>query len=112
MDRLLKRKVDAFLQSWKEGPDRKPLIVKGARQIGKTLSIEHFAHRNYAHVVEINFVEQKKFQNIFDDGFEVESILKNISLLSPGAVFVPGKTLFFFCLQTIRHTHQHLMLTK
>lgn len=96
MDRLLRRKIDTFLQSWKENPDRKPLIVKGARQIGKTLSIEHFARQNYAHVVEINFVEQKKFQSIFDDGFEVESILKNISLLSPETVFVPGKTLFFF----------------
>ena len=82
--------------SWKENPNRKPLIVKGARQIGKTRSIEHFAFHNYAHTIEINFVEQKRFLGIFDDGFEVDSILKNISLLSPELKFIPGKTLFFF----------------
>lgn len=39
-DEPLKRKIDAFLQAWKDNPDRKPLIVKGARQIGKARSIE------------------------------------------------------------------------
>lgn len=96
MEKLLKRKIDTFLMSWKENPNRKPLIVKGARQIGKTRSIEHFAFHNYAHTIEINFVEQKRFLGIFDDGFEVDSILKNISLLSPELKFIPGKTLFFF----------------
>ena len=47
MDKLLRRKIDAYLSEWKNNPSRKPLIVKGARQIGKTLSIEHFAKRNY-----------------------------------------------------------------
>ena len=96
MSELLQRKIDTFLVSWKENPNRKPLIVKGARQIGKTRSIEHFARQNYAHTVEINFVEQKRFLGIFDDGFEVDTILKNISLLSPELQFVPGETLFFF----------------
>ena len=42
----LKRKIDSYLAEWKKDPDRKPLIVKGARQIGKTRSIEMFAENN------------------------------------------------------------------
>ena len=96
MDKLLKRKVDSYLKDWKNNPDRKPLIIKGARQIGKTRSVEWFASQTYKHVIEINFVEQKKYRDIFDDGFEVDTILKNISLLNPELQFVPGDTLFFF----------------
>lgn len=96
MDKLLKRKVDSYLMAWKNNPDRKPLIVKGARQIGKTCSIEWFASQNYSNVIQINFVEQKKYNGIFDDGFEVDAILKNISLLNPELKFIPGETLFFF----------------
>lgn len=96
MDNILRRKIDTFLMDWKNNPDRKPLIIKGARQIGKTRSIEWFADHNYASVVKINFVEQPKYRNIFNDGFEVDAILKNISLLNPAIQFIPGRTLFFF----------------
>ena len=96
MDRLLKRKIDSFLVEWKMKQERKPLIVKGARQIGKTRSIEWFAHNHYSSVVEINFVEQPKYKSIFAEGFEVNGILKNISLLNPDFTFIPNDTLFFF----------------
>ena len=96
MDKLLKRKIDSFLPEWKRNPGKKPLIVKGARQIGKTRSIEWFAYNNYSSVVEINFVEQPKYKGIFEEGFEVDGILKNISLLNPDFTFVPHDTLFFF----------------
>lgn len=96
MDRLLKRKIDSFLVEWKMKQERKPLIVKGARQIGKTRSIEWFAHNHYSCVVEINFVEQPKYKSIFAEGFEVNGILKNISLLNPDFTFIPNDTLFFF----------------
>ena len=93
---LLKRKIDAFLTAWKQDPQRKPLIVKGARQIGKTRSIQAFAQANYESVIEINFVLQKKFRSIFDNGYEVDTIIKNISLLEPSWKFIPYKTLIFF----------------
>lgn len=96
MEQILKRKIDAYLESWKNNPERKPLIVKGARQIGKTRSIEHFAAQHYKYVVKINFVEQIKYRDIFNDGFEVDTILKNISLLNPNFEFIPHHTLFFF----------------
>ena len=93
---LLKRKIDNYLISWKQNAERMPLIVKGARQIGKTVSIEKFAKKNYKSFVEINFVLQKQYQKIFDDGFEVDTILKNISLLNPDFEFINGQTLLFF----------------
>lgn len=96
MEKLLKRKIDKYLTDWKNKPDRKPLIIKGARQISKTRSVEWFASQNYASVIEINFIEQKKYREIFNDGFEVDAILKNISLLNPELEFIPGNTIFFF----------------
>ncbi len=94
--KLLKRKIDKYLWDWKNNPKRKPLIVKGARQIGKTESIRAFGEANYESVIEINFVLQKKFRAIFDDGYEVDTIIKNISLLEPSWRFIPHKTLIFF----------------
>lgn len=93
---LLKRKIDDFLLQWKNTPDRLPLIVKGARQIGKTASIEQFAKSNYKSVVEINFVLQKQYRGIFDDSFEVDKIIRNISLINPEFEFIPHETLLFF----------------
>ena len=96
MAEKMKRKVDLYLKAWKENRDRKPLIIKGARQIGKTHSIEQFAYSNYKCVVEINFVEQEQYKSIFDQGFEVDVIIKNISLLNPELEVIPNQTLFFF----------------
>lgn len=93
---LLKRKIDHYLWEWKNNPKRKPLIVKGARQIGKTESIRAFGKANYESIIEINFVLQKKFRAIFDDGYEVDTIIKNISLLEPSWNFIPHNTLLFF----------------
>ncbi|MFR5601115.1 MAG: ATP-binding protein [Lachnospiraceae bacterium] len=95
MERLV-RKIDAFLVEWKKDEESRPLIVKGARQIGKTKAIEFFAENHYQSVVEINFALQKQYQGIFEDGFEVDTILKNISLLNPDFEFPAGETLFFF----------------
>ena len=92
----LARKIDKYLIDWKNDKNRLPLIVKGARQIGKTESIENFGKNNYENVVEINFVLQKQYKNIFDDGFDVDTIIRNISLINPNFNFTPGKTLIFF----------------
>ena len=92
----LERKVDAFLEQWKKNLDRKPLIVKGSRQVGKTESIRRFAARHYENVVEINFVEEPKYKMITADGYKAEDIVKNISRLDPAKKFVSGQTLLFF----------------
>ena len=91
----LKRKLDDFLLEWKKSADRKPLIVKGARQIGKTESIKHFA-ANYENFVNINFVLEKKYKTICEDGYTVQDVIRNISRIDSEKKFVPGKTLIFF----------------
>lgn len=93
---MLKRKIDKILVEWKNDNNRKPLIVKGARQVGKTMSIRHFAEQHYKHVVEINFVLDSQYCSIFENGFRVDEIIKNITLLAPDFKFVPGETLIFF----------------
>lgn len=91
-----RRKIDAFLNEWKADPFHKPLIVKGARQIGKTESILHFAKDNYENVVYINFALEKKFMQILADGYDVKSVIKNISLADPSVKFIPKKTIILF----------------
>ena len=93
---MLKRKIDKYLEEWKASTDKKPLIVKGARQVGKTASIRYFGEKYYNNIVEINFALQPKYKQIFADGYEVDSIIKNITLLNPTLVFVPHETLLFF----------------
>lgn len=91
-----RRKIDDYLKAWKVDPAHKPLIVKGARQIGKTESITHFAKENYENVVYINFALEKKFMQILADGYDVESVIRNISLADPSIKFVKGKTILLF----------------
>ena len=93
---MLKRKIDKYLEEWKASVDKKPLIVKGARQVGKTASIRYFGEKYYKYIVEINFALQPKYKQIFADGYEVDSIIKNITLLNPSLVVVPHETLLFF----------------
>lgn len=92
----LQRKIDSFLSNWKKNEDRKPLIVKGPRQIGKTESIKKFAEENYTSVIEINFVTSEKYKQITADGYTADAIIKNISLINPAHKFIPGETLIFF----------------
>lgn len=92
----LRRKIDQYLIDWKNDKNKMPLIVKGARQIGKTDSIKNFAENNYKYLVEINFALDKQYLDIFDNGFDVDSILKNISFKNPDFKFIPNETLIFF----------------
>ena len=92
----LKRKVDDFLTRWKADPDRKPLIVKGPRQVGKTESIKRFGAMNFQSVITVNFVEEPKYKMITADGYSAEAIVKNISRIDPSKRFIEGETLLFF----------------
>lgn len=95
-DIYLKRKIDGFLRKWKEDLERKPLIIKGPRQVGKTESIRRFAEANYQSFIYINFVEEPKYKYITEDGYSTDDIIKNISRIDPSKVFDAGKTILFF----------------
>ena len=92
----LKRKIDDFLQKWKADINHKPLIIKGARQIGKTESILHFAKQHYKHIIYINFALEKKFMRILADGYDVESVTRNITLADPSIQFTPKESIILF----------------
>ncbi len=95
MERL-KRKIDDFLINWKNSSSKLPLIVKGARQIGKTNAIRNFGNNNYKTFIEINFALQPQFKTIFEEGFEVDNIIKNITLKMPELELNEHNTLIFF----------------
>lgn len=95
MEYNLRRKIDDFLINWRKNPDRMPLIIKGARQIGKTSSIEHFAE-NYKNFVEINFIDEPQYTKIFASGYSPDNVIKEISFINPAFNFVPNETLILF----------------
>jgi predicted AAA+ superfamily ATPase len=96
MSEYLKRKIDSYLTGWKSNAERKPLIIKGARQVGKTKSIRHFAKENYQSVVELNFVSDPVYKQIVENGYTSDAIIKNISRINPEFRFIKDKTLIFF----------------
>lgn len=93
--KYLKRKADEYLLDWKSQPDRVPLVIKGARQIGKTETIRKFASENYENVVEINFITEPKYKSILENGFAADEIIKLITLIFQERGFYAGKR--FFC---------------
>ena len=92
---MLERKITKDLLEWKNKKDKMCLVVKGARQVGKTYIIDKFARENYEYYTYINFVENDNYTTIFDGDLDVDTLIKQISLRVPNAELVPGKTLIF-----------------
>ena len=92
----LNRRIDDVLENWRDRKARKPLIIRGARQIGKTESIRHFAKKHYASVVEVNFVDEPVFKTITAEGYKPDAIIAAISRINNSFRFLPGETLIFF----------------
>lgn len=92
---MYKRKIDNDLKNWKENPKRKALLVKGARQVGKTTSIRNFGALNYKNVIEVNFEKTPTAKAAFEGNLDAATIILNLSALGYGP-FAPGETLIFF----------------
>ncbi|MDR3052661.1 MAG: AAA family ATPase [Coriobacteriales bacterium] len=92
---MLKRKVTAQLQEWSDRQDKKPLVVDGARQVGKTFSIESFIKQRYEQVISLNFIETPKYREIFSSDLSIEGITRQLSMLFPTTKMEPGKTVLF-----------------
>ena len=82
--------------TWKNTPNKKALIVKGLRQVGKTTSVRAFAQENYENVVYVNFKSNNSAKRIFDDDLIIDRITTDLSALLPDARFVPYKTVIIF----------------
>ena len=91
---MLQRKIEQAFIEWKNATDRKPLIVKGCRQCGKTFSVLDFAKKNYDHVVYLNFFENPQYSSVFTGSLKVDHITLMLSaLMGNEAVFEAGKTI-------------------
>ena len=93
---MFKRKITDEMLAWKNAPNKKALIVKGLRQVGKTTSVRAFAQQNYENVVYVNFKSNNSAKRIFDDDLVINRITTDLSALLPDARFVPYKTVIIF----------------
>ena len=89
---MLRRKIETYLSEWKQSENRKPLVVKGVRQCGKTFIVKKFAADNYPNVVYMNFILEPDKKSAFTGSLDVDTIILNLSALIPGARFINGKT--------------------
>lgn len=93
---MYKRKIEHFLLEWKNDPDRKPLVIKGCRQCGKTSSVLEFARKNYKNVIYMDFHEQKELCSLFEGSLQIDYLTVAISAAIPSAKFEKGKTCLIF----------------
>lgn len=89
---MLKRKIETYLAGWKNTENRKPLVIKGIRQCGKTFIVRKFAKENYENVIYINFVLEPDKKSAFIGNIDVDTITLNLSALIPDSRFIEGKT--------------------
>jgi uncharacterized protein len=88
------RKIDIHLSKWKEPTDHKVLLMRGARQVGKTYSIREFG-KTFASFIEINFEKEPEVKAFFKGSLEPVGICQNLAIYKK-TNFEPGKTLLFF----------------
>lgn len=92
---MLKRKFYDYLINWKNTKDKECLLVKGARQIGKTYIINKFGKENYTSYVYINFIENPQYKEIFEGALSADEIYKKLSVHIFGVQFIEKNTLIF-----------------
>ncbi|MDE7496164.1 MAG: ATP-binding protein [Muribaculaceae bacterium] len=89
---MLRRKIETYLSEWKQDEDRKPLVIKGVRQCGKTFIVKKFAKANYQSVVYMNFLLEPDKKSAFKGNLDVDTIILNLSALIPDSRFINKKT--------------------
>jgi len=92
---MLRRKMTDRLIEWKNDPNKKSLLITGARQVGKTYIIEDFAKKNYGSYIYINFEKTPSLKSIFDGDRDVDTLIRKMSIRFKDAEFIPGDTLIF-----------------
>lgn len=91
----LRRAFYDFLLKWRENNHQECLLVKGARQIGKTYIIEKFGHEQYESCISINFIDHPEYVEVFKRNLDAETIKTGITVIDPDVRFPPGRTLIF-----------------
>lgn len=91
--RYFEREIDRYLSEWADETGRKPLLLRGARQVGKSSSVRHIGER-FDTFVEINFEKEPEYKQVFQGNLVIERILSQLEAIS-GRIIEPGKTLLF-----------------
>ena len=94
-DGCVERFILNKLLDWKNSPYRKPLILKGVRQVGKTWALKEFGRRYYENTAYFNFDENEEYRQFFETTKDVNRILQNLMMVS-GQKILPEKTLIIF----------------
>ncbi len=95
MNIYIKRDIESKLLDWKKSKNRQPLILQGARQIGKTWVVNKFGKEHYKHIAVFNFDRQSELSEIFSTTKDVKTILRELKFMT-GVPLIPGETLLFF----------------
>ena len=77
---MLRRKITSSLLEWKNAPERLPLLVEGARQVGKTTAVLDFAEKNYRTVYNLDFFRDPSLVSIFEGSLDPSAILTKLSV--------------------------------
>lgn len=91
----MKRDIEQELLAWKNRPERKPLLIRGARQIGKTYSVDQFGKKYFDSILTVNFEEMKDVKKTFEGDLTISLILRDLSVRFKQPI-IPGQTLLFF----------------
>ncbi len=92
---MLERKIEKDLIEWKNNTNKKCLLIRGARQVGKTYIIDKFAKENYENYIYINFELFPSLKRIFDGDLDINTLRMNIEVNFPDKKLVPNKTIIF-----------------
>ena len=92
---MIKRKMYKYLINWKQKKDKSALIIKGARQVGKSYLVREFGRNEYESYIEINFLKNPLYKNIFKGDLSAEEIFKRLSAYIPNLKIIPFKALLF-----------------
>ena len=92
---MLKRKIISKIEEWTKTKNRKCLVIQGARQVGKTFAVEHFAQNHYKELIEINFKQTPSATEIFSGDLSVENKVMALPIRYPDRKIIPEKTLIF-----------------
>lgn len=91
----MKRSLYDYLLNWKTGKNRKPLLLQGARQVGKTYLINQFGKNEYDNFINLNFEQNPGLRTLFQDDLSPRTIIENIGVFTGKRIFSSGTLLFF-----------------
>ena len=92
---MIQREAEAQITAWKEESAKKCLMIRGARQVGKTYLVDHYGAHHYGSYIRVNFLETPGLKQVFSGNLDADTIRMNLSAYLPQSKFLDGDTLLF-----------------